>query len=77
MLPAKVKDWMVAGEWETMDRAIYSATKLKLLSGSYWFWLMSDYNKNNPSMLQVIISYGTVNCTLNNKKFICDHLEIP
>jgi len=75
MFSTRVKDWMVADEWETMDQAIYSTIKLKLLNGSYWFWLMSDYNHDNPSMLQVIISQGAVNYTLNNKKFICKHIN--
>jgi len=56
MLSAKIKDWMVAPQWGSMDEAIYSTNKLKRLNGAYWFWLMSDYDHENPSMLQVLIS---------------------
>ncbi len=69
MLPSKVKDWMVAGLWEDMDQAIYSVNKLKLLNGAYWFWLMSDYDQNNPRMLQVLVSCGALDYNLNDKHF--------
>ena len=69
MLPSKVKDWMVAGLWDDMDQAIYSVNKLKLLNGAYWFWLMSDYNQNNPRMLQVLVSRGAFDYNMNDKHF--------
>lgn len=75
MVPAKVKDWMVASEWKNMDQAIYSVNKLKLLNGAYWFWLMSDYNKNDPRMLQVLISRGAIDYNLNEKRFINRQLD--
>lgn len=69
MLPGKVKNWMVGSEWDNMDHALYSVNRMKLLNGAYWFWLMSDYNKDNPGMLQVLISRGAVDYNLNNKRF--------
>lgn len=75
MLPAKVKDWMVAPQWDTMDEAIYSVHRLKLLNGAYWFWLMSDYDKENPRMLQVLISRGTIDYTLNGKRFTNEQID--
>ncbi|MDO9517248.1 MAG: hypothetical protein Q7J10_04270 [Methanosarcinaceae archaeon] len=75
MLPAKTKDWMVAPQWDTMDKAIYSVDRLKLLNGAYWFWLMSDYDKENPRMLQVLISRGAIDYTLNSKRFSDEHID--
>ncbi|MCL7415765.1 MAG: hypothetical protein M8349_06875 [ANME-2 cluster archaeon] len=74
MLPTKVKDWMVAPQWNTMDEAIYSVNRLKLLNGAYWFWLMTDYEKENPSMLQVLISRGAIDYNLNDKRFTNRHI---
>jgi hypothetical protein len=75
MLPAKVKNWMVAPQWGTMDEAIYSLNKLERLNGAYWFWLMSDYNPDNPRMLQVLISQGAIDYNLNNKRFTNKHID--
>ncbi len=75
MLPEKVKDLMVAPQWNTMDEAIYSVHRLKLLNGAYWFWLMSDYDKENPHMLQVLISRGAIDYTLNEKRFTDKHID--
>ncbi len=60
---------MVAPQWGNMDEAIYSVHRLKLLNGAYWFWLMSDYDKKDPRMLQVLISRGAIDYTLNGKRF--------
>jgi hypothetical protein len=75
MLPAKVKDWMVSSEWENMDQAIYSVNKLKLLNGTYWFWLMADYSENDPKMLQVLISRSAISYTLNKKHVTCRQIN--
>jgi hypothetical protein len=75
MLSAMVKDWMVAEEWNNMDEAIFSVNKLKPLNGAYWFWLMSDYDNNNPRMLQVLISRGPFDYKLNNKRFINKQID--
>lgn len=69
MLPSMVKDWMVAGLWEDMDQAVYSVNKLKLLNGTYWFWLISDYDQKNPRMLQLLVSCGAIDFNLNDKHF--------
>lgn len=76
MLPAKVKDWMVAPRWATMDEAIYSINKLKRLNGGYWFWLMSDYDPDNPRMLQVLISQGAIDYNLNSKRFTNRYIDV-
>ena len=66
---------MVAPQWDTMDEAIYSTNKLKRLNGAYWFWLMSDYDPENPRMLQVLISQGAIDYNLNNKRFTNKHID--
>jgi hypothetical protein len=52
--------WLLRKEWKSLDDAFYSKPPINPLRGSYWCWLIQDFNKS-PKIWIFITFMGTKN----------------